>query len=251
MFVIVVERSDDESFNGYCLTQVATAAPHKRLVRIFPSSKVERCSFRNEFFSSDVTKYNRNMKKIYQTLAIAASLTLVSCNESRRGNDSNLNEDRNEAAAESNTEKFQGKKQRDADFVYEVVGSSYGEIKLAELANQRSRTPEVKQIAQQLLTDHTASLNELKTLAQAKAISIPVEEPDASKRKLENMAEEEGSEFDKEWVQEMIDLHKNDIDKFEDRLENTEDPELKAFIDKTLPALKKHHEHLERLEEEG
>lgn len=189
------------------------------------------------------------MKKIYHILAIAGSLTLVSCNESRRGNDSNLNEDRNEAAAESNTEMFEGKKQKDADFVYDVVGSSYGEIKLAELANQRSRTGGVKQIAQQLLTDHTASLNELKTLAQAKAISIPVEEPDASKRKLEDMAEEGGSEFDKEWVQEMIELHEKDIDEFEDRLKNTEDAELKAFINKTLPVLKKHHESLQRLEE--
>jgi putative membrane protein len=189
------------------------------------------------------------MKKIYHFLAIAASLTLVSCNESRRGNDSNLNEDRNEAAAESNSDKFEGTKQRDAGFVYDVVGSSYGEIKLAELANQRSRTAEVKQIAQQLLTDHTASLNELKTLAQAKAISIPVEEADASKRKLENMAEEEGSDFDKEWVQEMIDLHEKNIDTFEDRLKNTEDPELKAFISKTLPVLKKHHEHLRACEE--
>ena len=187
------------------------------------------------------------MKKTYYILAIAASLALVSCNESRRDDDSNLNEERNEAAAESNTDRFEGKKQRDADFVYEIVGASYGEIKLAELANQRSRTAEVKQIAQKLLTDHTASLNELKTLAQAKAISIPVEEADASKRKLENMAEEEGSDFDQEWVQEMIDLHEKDIDKFEDRLKQTDDPELKSFIIKTIPVLKTHHENLQRL----
>ena len=184
------------------------------------------------------------MKKIYHLLAIAASLTLVSCNESRRGNDSNLNEERNEAAAESNTDKFEGKKQRDADFVYEVVGSSYGEIKLAELANQRSRTAEVKQIAQQLLAAHSGTLNDLKTLAQSKAISIPVEEPDASKRKLEDMAQEQGNDFDKQWLQEMIDLHEKDIEKFEHRLKNTDDAELKAFISKALPDLKKHHENL-------
>jgi putative membrane protein len=187
------------------------------------------------------------MKKIYYLLAIAASLTLGSCNQSRTGNDSNLNEERNEAAAESNTHKFKGKKQRDADFVYEVVGSSYGEIKLAELANQRSRTAEVKQIAQDLIIAHTGSLNELKTLAQEKAISIPVEEPDASKRKLEDMAKEQGSDFDKEWVEEMIDLHEKDVEKFEDRLENTDDAELKALIGKTLSVLKKQHESLRRL----
>jgi len=189
------------------------------------------------------------MKIIYQILAIAASLVLISCNESRRGNDGNLNEERNEAAEESNTDKFAGKKQRDADFIYDAVASNYGEIKLAELANQRSRTENVKAIAQMLLTDHTSALNELKTLAQAKAISIPVEESDGSKRKLENMAKESGEDFDKEWVGEMLDMHETSIDLFEKRLEDTEDTELKAFINKTLPVLRQHREDLESCEE--
>lgn len=184
------------------------------------------------------------MRSIYQVLTIAASLVVVSCEQAGRGNDSNLNEERDEAAAESNTDKFAGKTQKDADFVYEVVGSNYGEIKLAELANQRSRTPEVKKIAQALQTDHTASLNELKTLAQAKAISVPVQEPDASKRKMENIAEESGEAFDEQWCKEMMHMHDQNIDKFEKRLDDTEDPELKAFITKTLPVLKEHHESL-------
>jgi putative membrane protein len=189
------------------------------------------------------------MKRIYQILAIAALLAFNSCNESGRGNDSNLNEERNKAAAESNTEKFAGKTQKDADFVYEVIASNYGEIKLSELANQRSRNAQVKQIAEELQSDHTASLNELKTMAQAKAISVPVEEPDASKRKMENIAEESGEDFDKEWCKEMMNMHDHNIDKFEKRLKDTEDPLLKAFINKTLPVLKKHHESLKACNE--
>ena len=69
-------------------------------------------------------------------------------------------------AAESNADKFGGKKQKDADFVFEVVESNHGEIKLAELANQKSRNAEIKEIATMLLTDHTASLNDLKTVDQ-------------------------------------------------------------------------------------
>ena len=184
------------------------------------------------------------MKSVYPIVAIAASFTLLSCNESGRGNDNNLNEERNEAADESNTDKFAGKEQQDADFVFEVVASNYAEIKMAELANQRSRTAQIKEIAQMLLTDHTASLNELKTLAQAKAISVPVEETDASKRRLEKIAEESGEDFDKRWVSEMLDVHEQNIGKFEKRLEDTADPELRAFINKSLPVLKQHRGHL-------
>ena len=198
---------------------------------------------------SDLLKTKETgMRTRYQILTIAASLALIACNESRRGNDSNLNEERNEAAAESNTDKFEGQKQRDADFVYDVVASSYSEIKLAEIANQKSRTPAVKKVAQELVTDHTESLNELKTLAQAKAISLPVEESDASRRKLENIAEESREEFDEKWCREMMELHEKDIDAFENRMKNTEDADLKAFISKTLPVLKKHHESLEACE---
>ena len=189
------------------------------------------------------------MKSIYQILAIAASLATISCNESGRGNDSNLNEERNEAAVASNTDKFAGKTQDDADFVYEVVASNYGEIKLAELANQRSRTPEIKKVALAMQTDHTASLNELKMLAQAKAISVPVQEPDDSKCKMENIAQESGEEFDEEWCKEMMHMHDQNINRFEKRLDDTEDPELKAFISKTLPVLKEHRESLKACNE--
>lgn len=189
------------------------------------------------------------MKKCYHIFALSASLALVSCNESGRGNDRHLNADRNQAAAESNTDKFAGKKKKDAEFVYEVVASSYAEIKLAEVASQKSRTPEVKKIAEQLLADHTSSLNALKTLAQAQAISVPVEESDVSKRKLENMAEESGHEFDRNWCEEMTDLHERDIDRFENRLDDTENTELRTFITETLAVLKKHHESLRACQE--
>jgi putative membrane protein len=100
-----------------------------------------------------------------------------------------------------------------------------------------------------LLTDHTASLNELKTLAQAKAISVPVEEHDASKRKLEDLAEEEEEDFDEAWCKEMIDMHDKSIDKYRKRLDDTEDDELKDYLSKTLPVLEKHHADLKACEE--
>ena len=190
------------------------------------------------------------MKRIYAVLMVAGVLMVVSsCNESRRGNESNLNETRNEAAAEANTDKFAGKTKRDAEFIYDIVSTNYAEIKMAELANQKSLSQEVKQIGQRLITDHSASLNELKTLAQAKAIAVPVGESDAARRKLENMAEESGGDFDEEWSTEMVDLHDKNIEKFEDRLEDTEDADLKGFINKTLPILKDHHRHLKALRE--
>ena len=174
------------------------------------------------------------------------TLLLAACNESRRGNDSNLNEGRNEAAAEANTGKFSGETQRDAEFVYNVVESNYAEIKLAELGHQRARDPGLKQIAQTILVHHKTSLNDLKTLAQARAISVPVQEAQQARRDLERMADEPDEDFDLVWCERMLDIHNRNIDKFEKRLRHTTDPELERFINTTLAVLREHLSSLKR-----
>lgn len=178
-------------------------------------------------------------------ILITLSLSLFSCNKTQRGIDSN----RNEAAAGSNTDKFNNEKRRDAEFVYDVVETNYNEIKLAELGNQKSRTPAIKNMAVMLQDDHTSSLNDLKVLAQAKAISLPVEEPEDARRKIEDLAEESGKDFDEEWCIAMMELHDESIKKFERRLEDTEDADLQAFINKTLPVLRSHYESLKAFKE--
>ena len=183
-------------------------------------------------------------------IVVVAALTgVTSCNEAKRGTDTNVNETKSEAAAEENADKFSGDAKQDASFVYDVVSSNYSEIQFAELASQRSRLAEVNDIAEMLITEHTAALTELKNIAQAKAIAVPVEAQDESERDLENLAEESDKDFNEEWVEKMISLHEKDIEKFEDRLEETDDPDLKAYIEKNLPHLKEHHERLKGLEE--
>lgn len=174
---------------------------------------------------------------------------LLACNEAKRENDTDVandNEDSKEQADEANDEKFEDNDaESDADFVSATVASNYGEIKFAQLATTKSTNAEVKKIANMLVTDHTKTLGELKTLAQAKAISIPVEEDDQARRKTDNFSDEAGTDFDKKWCKEMVDRHEETIDKFEKRSKKTEDAELKAWIDKTLPALKHHLQELE------
>lgn len=176
-----------------------------------------------------------------------ASLVLMLACDTRRESDSdtNDNEDSKEVAEEANDEKFDDKSmENDADFVANTVAANYGEIKFAGLATQRSANPEVKKAAAMMVEDHTKALNELKTLAQSKSITVPVEEDDEARRKTERFSDEAGKDFDKKWCNEMIDRHDESIRKFENRMEKTEDAELKAWISKTLPVLRNHRDHL-------
>ncbi len=192
------------------------------------------------------------MKRIFRVLTIVTLVAAFAC-EGRRGNDRDNgfdNDDSKERADEANDEKFEDNSmERDADWVADVVEANYGEIKFATLAKQRSSNAEVKAIADMLVQQHTKTLNELKTLAQNKSITIPVEEDDEARRKTERFADEAGKDFDKKWTKEMIDRHEESINKFERRLDNTEDAELKTFINNTLPTLRTHLDRLEACQE--
>src|SRR5687767_12889007 len=112
------------------------------------------------------------MKRIFRILTLVSLVSMLACNEAKR--DNNENEDNDE--------------EKDADFVANTVAANYGEIKFAQLANQRSADPELKKIATMLVTEHTKTLDELKSLAQAKAITVPVEEDDEARRKTERFS---------------------------------------------------------------
>jgi putative membrane protein len=188
------------------------------------------------------------MKRIIRVFTLVSLVAMLSfsCNETRK----EANDDSNEVAEEKNDEKFEDNDmENDADFVANTVAANYGEIKFAELATQRSNNAEVKALAAQLVADHTKVLGEAKTLAASKSISVPTEEEDSDKRKTERFYDESGKDFNKKWAKEMIDRHEKSINKFEKRYEKTEDAELKAWIDKTLPHLRMHLEKLNTLHE--
>lgn len=181
------------------------------------------------------------MKRIFRILTLASLVAAFSCNEARREQD----QDSNEAAQEANDEKFEDNDmEKDADFVAQAVASDYAEIKMAELAMQKSTNSQVKDIAKMLQADHTKTLGELKTLAQAKSISIPSEEKDEAKNDAKKLSDENAQDFDKKWLNKMEDDHQKEIDKFEKRADKGEDADIKAFASKTLPHLKMHLEKI-------
>lgn len=191
------------------------------------------------------------MKRIFRILTVVSLASLLACNEAKRGNDSDAaydNKDSKEQADEANDEKFEDNNmENDADFVSKTVAANYGEIKFAQLATQNSSNPEVKKMAAMLVTDHTKTLNELKAFASSKAISVPVEEDDDARKKAERFSDEAGKDFDKKWCKEMIDRHEESINNFEKRIDKTEDADLKAWLNKTLPALKSHRDQLQAI----
>jgi len=169
---------------------------------------------------------------------------LTSCEPSKRTEDGaeqgGVNTD---MALENSDEK------KDADFVVNTMEASYAEIEIAKLALERSADEQVKSLAKKLEDDHNAIIGELRTYADEKGIVVPIAETDQQRKELNQLAGKDARNFDQELCEVLMDNHKEAVNEFEQKLDKTEDPELKNWISKTLPTLKSHVEMLKAHDE--
>ena len=74
--------------------------------------------------------------------------------------------------------------------------------------------------------------------AMASTASVP--EAIASDRKYRNLSRADGAEFDKRYVEMMVDQHEADVKLFEKAAQDAEDSEVRAFASRHLPSLQQH-----------
>lgn len=172
-------------------------------------------------------------------VCLAIGSIAMSCQDETKPEESKeVAEDKNEAKFKTDTS------ENKAEFVVEAVSGNYAEIKLAQLAIQKSTDKQIKEIAKTLEADHTAALDELKTLAASKAISIPTDAPDKTKELITDLSDDKPADFDKAWVKALMDKHEKTISNYEKELNDSKDEALKAWITKVLPIIRTHHDKL-------
>ena len=186
--------------------------------------------------------------RLLAILLVTASIFLVSCGDEGIGStsdDSDTTATSKEDAEDKNDSALSMKAaEKDAQFLVDVVASNYGEVKLAKLGQQRSSHKDLKGVAKLLEADHTAVLNDLKSLASTKSIVIPTEESPDAKDKLKELGADKASEFDKEWCEMLMDSHKTSITRFENAANDISDADIKNFVNTVLPKLRTHHDKL-------
>jgi putative membrane protein len=130
----------------------------------------------------------------------------------------------------------------DVKFAAEAASGGLTEVALGKLAQQKGVDKRVKNFGGMMVMDHSKANNEFKLLANSKNITLPTA-PNADDQKvIDEMSKKSGKDFDKAYVNDMVDDHKKDIKKFEDASKNCKDPDIRAFATKTLPVLNKHLE---------
>lgn len=132
-----------------------------------------------------------------------------------------------------------------------AVGGMF-EVEAARLAEQKASDPQVKQFAAKLMEQHQQANNELKQIADARGVTLPTQLPSKEQRKIDDLAKQSGQKFDEEFLKTAGRKdHQEDIKDFEKARRDTKDPQLQAWIDKTLPALHTHLAEAQSLSGQG
>jgi putative membrane protein len=137
----------------------------------------------------------------------------------------------------------------DRKFIEDAAEGGMMEVQAGQLAASKATDPEVKAFGEMLVKDHTKAHDELVKLANSKKVELPAAPSRGQRKDIEKLGKLSGKEFDKKFAEMGVKDHEKDIKDFEKASGKVKDPELKAWIDKTLPVLKQHLAQAQKLKQ--
>jgi len=140
----------------------------------------------------------------------------------------------------------------DASFMKQAAENGNAEVEASKLAQTKAKRPEVKAFADQMVTDHTKVGDELKQLAASKKVDLPTGPSVMQKGKLKMISAGSDDKFDDRYANEFgVKAHEDTIKLFQTAANEAKDADVKAFAQKTLPALQGHLEMARKLAGNG
>lgn len=183
------------------------------------------------------------MKTLKLYLLLVIPVILWSCNSQQNQSKEGSKDTTDNAMLVENAKVEGGEQQSDEDFVKEAASAGLMEVELGRYAQQNATNPRVKNFAAMMVKDHSKANEELRSIASGKNITLPAAMNDNHQNKVNDLQKKEkGAEFDREYMNEMVDDHEKDVDKFQRMAEKGQDPDLKAFAAKTVSILLMHQD---------
>jgi len=145
--------------------------------------------------------------------------------------------------------KDETKKDGDTDktFVHKASAAGLAEVNLSTLASRRARNEDVRKFAQHIITDHTKANQELNRLADRKKLPVAQTMDKKHQEAETKLAKLEGADFDRQYIHQMVEDHRQAVSLFENESKNGKDEDLKAWAGKTLPGLREHLKMAQKL----
>jgi putative membrane protein len=167
---------------------------------------------------------------------MCSNLLLFSC-----GNGSE--KDSKEVAKEENNQKFDSTNiEGDTKFAVALADGSMFEVEASKLAATNASAANVKDFAKMMVTDHSGANAELKDVALKRTSACLPVLSEAKQKKYNDLAAKKGADFDKAYVDCMVDEHKDAVDALQKEAEKGNDAELRSWAAGKLATIQHHLE---------
>lgn len=136
------------------------------------------------------------------------------------------------------------------EFVAEAGTSGLAEVEMGELGAQKATNGQVKAFAKRIVADHTKANRELQAAIKGKGVQLPSSQTDQHKATMDKFHQQDaGKDFDRDYMQQMVEDHKADVELFEKAADNEQlDVELRGYAKMTLPTLRDHLKQAQTIE---
>lgn len=171
------------------------------------------------------------MKKTLSTLMIMmCTCEFQACNSTTKNQSADTPTDNNAITVSEDDSKFA------------VLAGDFNidEVEVSYFVQDRLSNPKVKELAAMLIKEHAKINEQLMAISMKKKIPVSTSLNGKGQQAESDISQNEGSAFDKAYVVQMIKDHEDAIKLFEDAADDVNDAELKDFVTKNLPTLKKH-----------
>src|SRR3954468_10196010 len=128
----------------------------------------------------------------------------------------------------------------DKTFATEAAHGGLAEVQMGQLALQKATSPQVKEFAQRMVTDHSQANQNLMQLGKSENLNLPTQLDPKHKSEMDRLSAMSGTAFDAAYMQQMVQDHQKTVADFQKQAQSGVDPSLKSFAQKHLPLLQQH-----------
>ena len=123
----------------------------------------------------------------------------------------------------------------DRDFLEKAAKSGMEEVRISRVAAQRTTNPDVKRLAERIISDHENAGEALTALAASRGVALPAKDMNPNR-----WEKRDAKNFDLDYIDKMISDHENAVKLFEKQANNGDDNEAVALARKYLPKMQHH-----------
>ena len=131
----------------------------------------------------------------------------------------------------------------DKKFAMNAARGGIAEVEAGKLAADKATSDTLKAYGQQMVDEHTAANDKLKTIAEGKGLILPTAPAAKDAAAIAKMSKLSGAAFDRAYKKFAVISHMDAYKVFSTEVSMGKDSDIKGFAKETLPTVKMHLTH--------